>query len=108
VGLSIKGGNNVAGRRVRKDSRQVFVLIMWKGGRGWHCREIKLKDSKHNGHIARAGGGVKQPIQLHAAIYGLNFAFCLCNLLARVYKVRPLRSQCSVFGLKFDESVPTQ
>jgi hypothetical protein len=28
-----------------------------------------------------------------STIYELSFAFCFCNLLARVYKVRPLCSQ---------------
>jgi hypothetical protein len=34
----------------------------------------------------------------HAAVCGLSFAFCFCNLLARVCKVRPLCSRGSAFG----------
>jgi hypothetical protein len=68
--------------------------------------EIKLKELKHEeGHIAL---GEKLLIELHATIYGLNLTFCFCNLLARVYKVRPLCSWGSAFGHKFAESVPTQ
>jgi hypothetical protein len=33
------------------------------------------------GHIAL---GEKEPIELHATIYGLDLAFCFCNQLARV------------------------
>jgi hypothetical protein len=53
-------------------------------GKGWQSREIKLKELKHEGHIAP--GKIKQPMKSHAAIYGM--LFCFCNLLARVYKVR--------------------
>jgi hypothetical protein len=41
-------------------------------------------------------------------IYGLDLAFCFCNLLARVYKVRPLCSQNSAFGHESTEYVVAQ
>jgi hypothetical protein len=44
-------------------------------------------------------------MELYVTIYGLDLAFCFCNLLARVYKVRPLCSQGSAFGHKSTESV---
>jgi hypothetical protein len=43
-----------------------------------------------------------------STIYELSFAFCFCNLLARVYKVRPFCSQGSAFGHKSAESVLAQ
>jgi hypothetical protein len=86
MGLSIKEGNNVA------------------GGRGQHSREIKLKESEcEEGHIALR---VKQSIEMHTTIYGLNFASCFCNLLARVYKTRPRCSWGSVFGWESTELLP--
>jgi hypothetical protein len=44
---------------------------------------------------------IKYLIKLNIAIYGLDLAFCFCNLLARVYKVTlPLFS-----GLSLDMSL---
>jgi hypothetical protein len=51
---------------------------------------------------------MKYPIKLHTTIYGLSFAFCFCNLLARVYKVKPLCSQGSAFEHESTESVLAQ
>jgi hypothetical protein len=42
--------------------------------------------------------GAKWPTELHTTIYGLNLASHFCNLLARVYKVRPFCSWDSAFG----------
>jgi hypothetical protein len=52
--------------------------------------------------------GVKQPIELYITMYGLDLAFCFCNLLARVYKVRPFCSWGSAFGHKSAGSVLVQ
>jgi hypothetical protein len=41
VGLSIREGNNVAGRR-EKTNKQASVDNV-AAGRGWHSRKIKLK-----------------------------------------------------------------
>jgi hypothetical protein len=44
-------------------------------------------------------------------IYGLNLVFlfyCICNLLARVYKVKALCSWGSAFGQESPESVLAQ
>jgi hypothetical protein len=41
-------------------------------------------------------------------MYGLDFAFFFCDLLARVYKVRPLCSRGSAFGHESAESVLAQ
>jgi hypothetical protein len=40
---------------------------------------------------------------LHETIYGLNLAFCFCNLRARVNKVSPLCSRGSAFGCESTE-----
>jgi hypothetical protein len=51
---------------------------------------------------------VKLPIKLNITIHGLDLAFCFCNLLARVYKVRPLCFQGSAFGHESAGSVLAQ
>jgi hypothetical protein len=52
VGLSIKGGNNVAGRRTRRETDRLCSDKV-AGGKGGHSREIKSKESKREeGHIA--------------------------------------------------------
>jgi hypothetical protein len=49
---------------------------------------------------------VNKPLELYVTIYGLDLAFCFCNLLARAYNVRSLCSQGSAFGHESAESVP--
>jgi hypothetical protein len=47
--------NNVSGRRdqrKRKKKQATLCSDNGAGGREWHSREIKLKKSKHEGHIA--------------------------------------------------------
>jgi hypothetical protein len=44
----------------------------------------------------------------HAAICGLSFTLFFCNLLGRLYKVRPLCSQNSAFGHESTEYVVAQ
>jgi hypothetical protein len=51
---------------------------------------------------------VKYPMGLHVTIYGLELAFFFCNLLARVYNLRPHCSQGSAFGHESAKSVPAQ
>jgi hypothetical protein len=52
VALSNKVGNNAAGRRAKKKEANLCPDNV-AGGRGWHSREIKLKESKcEEGHIA--------------------------------------------------------
>jgi hypothetical protein len=52
VGLSIKAGNNVAGRRTRRKQTGLSSDKV-AGGKGWHSREIKSKELKgEEGHIA--------------------------------------------------------
>jgi hypothetical protein len=46
LGLSIKAGNNVAGRRAKTETG--YVLMMKQR----QSREIKLKELKYEGHIA--------------------------------------------------------
>jgi hypothetical protein len=49
VGLSIKGGNTTAGKGGPGKKQTVF---WWWDREGWQSREIKLKELKHEGHIA--------------------------------------------------------
>jgi hypothetical protein len=49
--MSIKGGNDGAGRRARRETGYVLVMRQ-REGMGWQSKEIKLKESKHEGHIA--------------------------------------------------------
>jgi hypothetical protein len=52
VGLSIKEGNDVEGRRTRRETDRLCSDKV-AGGKGWHSREIKLKESKHEeSHLA--------------------------------------------------------
>jgi hypothetical protein len=46
VGLSIKGENNVAGRRT-KEKQTDLCGDKVAGEKGWHNKEIKPKESKH-------------------------------------------------------------
>jgi hypothetical protein len=51
MGLSTKGGNDVAGRRNRREKHKLCSDKVQ--GKGWHSREIKPKESKHEeGHVA--------------------------------------------------------
>jgi hypothetical protein len=51
VDPSIKRGNDVTGRRARKEASLCSDNVA--GGRGWHSREIKLEESKcEEGHLA--------------------------------------------------------
>jgi hypothetical protein len=52
VGLSIKGGNNVAGKGRPENKQTGCVLTMTRWGRGWQSRERKLEELKHEGHTA--------------------------------------------------------
>jgi hypothetical protein len=57
VSLNIKVGNNVAGRRMRKQNKLGLSPKKVAARKGWHNREIKLKKSKHEeGHIAPGRG----------------------------------------------------
>jgi hypothetical protein len=75
---------------------------------------MKPEKSEHEeGHIAPGRGHshstrIKYPIKLNITIHGLDFAFCFCNLLARVYKVRPLCSRGSAVEHESTESVLAQ
>jgi hypothetical protein len=52
VGLSIKWGNDVAGRRIRRKQTGLSSDKV-AGGKGWHIREIKSKEFKgEEGHTA--------------------------------------------------------
>jgi hypothetical protein len=43
--------NDIVARKGRPEKKQAGVLTM-RWGRGWQSREIKLKELKHEGHIA--------------------------------------------------------
>jgi hypothetical protein len=84
-------GSNVAGGRKSLYSDNVA------GGRDG-IAEKKLKESKlEKSDIALGGGEVINRVTCSHMWVKLCFFFC--NLLARVYKVRPLCSQGSAFGL---------
>jgi hypothetical protein len=52
VDVSIKEGNNVAGRSIRRKQTGLSPDKV-AGGKGWHNREIKPKEFKgEEGHIA--------------------------------------------------------
>jgi hypothetical protein len=76
VGPRIKGGNKVTRRGCRKRNRQA---VFWgDGGRGWQSREIKLKELKHEGHIALGKWNSQRSHMQPYVCWALIFASVTC------------------------------
>jgi hypothetical protein len=51
VGLSFKGENDIEGKE-GPEKKQRSCALTTSQGEGWQSRKIKLKELKHEGHIA--------------------------------------------------------